>query len=655
MAPVPKGPEKRKTRSWNPTPAISIDDMSAEKQGIANQPRPKRVERFKRDLPEFVLDYNRNRDSQLKYRGKGKPFTDAAEIERRKPRSNWRPPPLSLGSTEKQTSAQPRKKVPPEEPLGPPSGFGGPDDPPPNIDYKIELAKGKENYEWARALAYTTLDQQDIEAAEVMPILNRFSTPSIRKMFQTDYLDNPEYDGKRLGTTGHVQWYLQHMKQKINNLPYIPFKPISAELLEGIRAHRGTRARIERFIQDACIAQKRVREMYSRTTKSATKKAFTGSVSGLKGAPVPSSVSYPTLPSTAKSTSKKIDIGPGPKSVAQPGFKKGTEKKVDSSEFLGRKQQTPPPRYQISDGALKAFVNMYKHYADSSMGFNSIEGLAEYIRQRYETGESVDFQTKKNQQGKTAAPLSNTDLEALLGQYSHQIRPDRVLVNSREGLEKLIRHHYEMDTMLGPRLARRPADIPAAQPLARSRPGASVRGQTRMASGPSIAALPVEVVDHRVDQLMRRYGHLCTGLNPIWTEEDLRAYLRGRIEKDEPITLPPRPSIKQSSKSSIGGTETVQPRTKTAAPVPPGIQELQELFAKDARVTKSSVSSVLSISSVPAGGQSQTTKPINPFSAMVKSPTTAIYGESSTAPRVTQGRSTRSTKTIDQRPSKDST
>ncbi|TGO89863.1 hypothetical protein BPOR_0090g00100 [Botrytis porri] len=119
MFPKRVNPDKRKTRPWEPTAAVRIDELAEAGQAIVNQSRPKRVKRYESN-EGFVLDYNRNRQSAQKYRGKGKAFTDVGEIGRRQlePLSRLRPTPLSLWSE--------KRKPPPGGPSGGPSGSPGP-------------------------------------------------------------------------------------------------------------------------------------------------------------------------------------------------------------------------------------------------------------------------------------------------------------------------------------------------------------------------------------------------------------------------------------------------------------------------------------------------------------------------------------------------
>ncbi|KAF5867521.1 putative ser thr protein phosphatase protein [Botrytis fragariae] len=121
MFPKRVNPDKRKTRPWELTAAVRIDELPEAGQEIVNQGRPKRVKRYESN-EGFVLDYNRNRQSAQKYRGKGKAFTGDGEIGRRQlePLSRLRPTPLSLWTD--------KRKPPQHPPLGGPSG--GPSGPP---------------------------------------------------------------------------------------------------------------------------------------------------------------------------------------------------------------------------------------------------------------------------------------------------------------------------------------------------------------------------------------------------------------------------------------------------------------------------------------------------------------------------------------------
>ncbi|KAM0150455.1 hypothetical protein ACHAQE_008956 [Botrytis cinerea] len=128
MFPKRVNPDKRKTRPWDLTAAVRIDDLPEEGQEIVNQGRPKRVKRYETNQANegFVLDYNRNRETAQKYKGKGKAFTSDEEIARRQlePLSRLRPTPLALWSD--------NQKPPRHPPLGGPSGGppGGPSGPP---------------------------------------------------------------------------------------------------------------------------------------------------------------------------------------------------------------------------------------------------------------------------------------------------------------------------------------------------------------------------------------------------------------------------------------------------------------------------------------------------------------------------------------------
>ncbi|TEY59370.1 hypothetical protein BOTCAL_0194g00080 [Botryotinia calthae] len=118
--------DKRKTRPWEPTAAVRIDDLPEEGQEIVNQGRPKRVKRYETNEANegFVLDYNRNRETAQKYKGKGKAFADDEEIARRQlePLSRLRPTPLALWSN----NQRPPQHPPPGSSSGPP-GPPGPD------------------------------------------------------------------------------------------------------------------------------------------------------------------------------------------------------------------------------------------------------------------------------------------------------------------------------------------------------------------------------------------------------------------------------------------------------------------------------------------------------------------------------------------------
>ncbi|KAF7951733.1 hypothetical protein EAE96_007032 [Botrytis aclada] len=123
MFPRRVNPDKRKTRPWDPTPAVSLDQLPDAGREIVNQGRPKRVKRHESN-EGFVLDYNRNRQTAQRYRGKGKAFTGDGEIGRRRlePLSRLRPTPLSLWSDNKKPPQRPWPEVP--------SGRPGPPDPP---------------------------------------------------------------------------------------------------------------------------------------------------------------------------------------------------------------------------------------------------------------------------------------------------------------------------------------------------------------------------------------------------------------------------------------------------------------------------------------------------------------------------------------------
>lgn len=101
-----------------------------------NERRPKAARNFDLAAPGFVLDYNRSRETQQRYRGRGRPFYDKAEVRRRQLRSRWRPPPLTSVPPGTQGSTQSRSPPPPPPgppPGGPPRGGpGGPKGPPPD-------------------------------------------------------------------------------------------------------------------------------------------------------------------------------------------------------------------------------------------------------------------------------------------------------------------------------------------------------------------------------------------------------------------------------------------------------------------------------------------------------------------------------------------
>ncbi|TGO39818.1 hypothetical protein BHYA_0047g00220 [Botrytis hyacinthi] len=126
MFPKRVNPDKRKTRPWEPTPAVKIDELPEAGQEIVNQSRPKRVKRHETNAG-FVLDYNRDRQTAQRHRGKGKAFTGDGEIGRRQlePLSRLRPTPLSLWSDQK----KPPQHPPPGGPLGQPPDPPGPPGP----------------------------------------------------------------------------------------------------------------------------------------------------------------------------------------------------------------------------------------------------------------------------------------------------------------------------------------------------------------------------------------------------------------------------------------------------------------------------------------------------------------------------------------------
>ncbi|TGO61783.1 hypothetical protein BOTNAR_0123g00080 [Botryotinia narcissicola] len=116
MFPKRVNPDKRKTRPWEPTPAVKVDELPEAGQEIVNQSRPKRFKRHETN-EGFVLDYNRDRQNAQRYRGRGKAFTGDGEIGRRQlePLSRLRPTPLSLWSD--------KNKPPQHPPPGGPSGY----------------------------------------------------------------------------------------------------------------------------------------------------------------------------------------------------------------------------------------------------------------------------------------------------------------------------------------------------------------------------------------------------------------------------------------------------------------------------------------------------------------------------------------------------
>ncbi|TGO19485.1 hypothetical protein BTUL_0004g01240 [Botrytis tulipae] len=128
MFPKRVNPDKRKTRPWEPTPALKIDELPEAGQEIVNQSRPKRVKRHETN-EGFVLDYNRDRQTAQRYRGRGKAFTDDGEVGRRQlePLSRLRPTPLSLWSDKN----KPPQHPPPVGPSGHPPAPPAPPAPPP--------------------------------------------------------------------------------------------------------------------------------------------------------------------------------------------------------------------------------------------------------------------------------------------------------------------------------------------------------------------------------------------------------------------------------------------------------------------------------------------------------------------------------------------
>ncbi|KAF7896061.1 hypothetical protein EAF00_006076 [Botryotinia globosa] len=130
MFPQRVNPDKRKTRPWEPTPAVRIDELPEAGQEIVNQSRPKRVKRHETN-EGFVLDYNRDRQTAQRYRGRGKAFTGDGEIGRRQlePLSRLRPTPLSLWSDKNKPPQHPPPGGPSGHPPAPPAppgpGAGG--------------------------------------------------------------------------------------------------------------------------------------------------------------------------------------------------------------------------------------------------------------------------------------------------------------------------------------------------------------------------------------------------------------------------------------------------------------------------------------------------------------------------------------------------
>ncbi|ESZ90590.1 hypothetical protein SBOR_9023 [Sclerotinia borealis F-4128] len=314
---TPKPPEKRKTRAWDPSPAVNLDSLPEAAQMAVNQGRPKRVKRFEGDSPNFVLDYSRSRNIARKHKGRGRPFGDDEKTARRGLRPLVRKPvPLSVVPEEKQTSGRPEKisprKVPPPpspprvppspspsprvspsaspspspSPPGPPGPPGGrigrgmavvsmapvtsaavssvaasgtsvttipsPTSrikPLPNIAWDVELGQGRSG--WAKSLAFTRLGDADVNADEVMPMLENFAVGAYAENFRTNFLGNNAVDNLHDGRTGGVTWFLRNLENSHSNKMIYDYRPPDPGYIQRIRAARNTRKGRERFIQRA--------------------------------------------------------------------------------------------------------------------------------------------------------------------------------------------------------------------------------------------------------------------------------------------------------------------------------------------------------------------------------------------------------------------
>ncbi|KAJ8071013.1 hypothetical protein OCU04_001364 [Sclerotinia nivalis] len=263
------GPQKRKTRTWDPTPAINIDILPPESQEPFNQNRPKRVKRHGAEPSGFVLDYTRSRQSALKNMGKGKPLTDEEEIERRqsRPLTSLRPTPLTPWLVKDHAPILPKKGTT-AKPSGKPPG-APPDASPrqsakkrkapvtqpfssqdlPNIDFIVPMVAG--NVGWAMSLAAERQRQVDLTAGEAIAMYQLCKQREFLKEFEKGFCQNPEYKDKGDGKTGHVHWFVHNLVRKRAKLEPRPYSPPSEKKLKALNDMRATKEGREKIIASA--------------------------------------------------------------------------------------------------------------------------------------------------------------------------------------------------------------------------------------------------------------------------------------------------------------------------------------------------------------------------------------------------------------------
>ncbi|APA06007.1 predicted protein [Sclerotinia sclerotiorum 1980 UF-70] len=266
------GPQKRKTRTWDPSPAINIDILSLEDQEPFNQNRPKRVKRHGTEPSGFVLDYTRSRQMALKNMGKGKPFTDEADIERRqsRPLTSLRPTPLIPWLVKDHAPIIPKEgatvKPPEKPPLAPTGGLRPPSggiaqkrkskvaQPSrsqdfPNIDFRVPMAAG--NIGWAMSLAVERQRQVNISAGEAISMYQMCKQGELLYKFEKEFCQNSLYKDKGEGNTGHVHWFIHNLARKQAGVGPRPYNPPTEKQLEALNEMRNTKEGREKIIANA--------------------------------------------------------------------------------------------------------------------------------------------------------------------------------------------------------------------------------------------------------------------------------------------------------------------------------------------------------------------------------------------------------------------
>ncbi|TGO44025.1 hypothetical protein BCON_0647g00010 [Botryotinia convoluta] len=300
MFPKRVNPDKRKTRPWEPTAAVRIDELPEAGQEIVNQGRPKRVKRHESN-EGFVLDYNRNRQIAQKYRGKEKAFTGDGEIGRRQlePLSRLRPTPLSLWSDKR----KPPQHPPPGGPSGGPSGPPGPPGPgagrgrggrgtatgtpepsgapspgagrgttpapagpagPSGSDFWIPWEAG--NTDWAKALARERQRDVGISADELLGSFKVLNLPIFYEKFSEQFMSDPAHKNDLSGDTGHPHWFFENMKKEHYGRHPVPYVPPPQEEFDKARIERTTKEGQEAIIQRARKSLKYAQQ-YSQKVK----------------------------------------------------------------------------------------------------------------------------------------------------------------------------------------------------------------------------------------------------------------------------------------------------------------------------------------------------------------------------------------------------